>query len=793
MKVNSLVYFDGKLVKTITLPCVMDKIGVVVAGTNECSGRLFIEDTSSPVMSMLPQLYAFENNIIVNGTSTSKLKVGDKVKFGSNSIFDNSTSTCHIVGIANCFDIIQVTPPPCIMDKTGIVVNGENECASKIFIQEYSPISSQKQLYLIEDNIFINGVTDNVLKVGTKVKFGGYLIKADSAKLYGCNIVGIAKCYMITEAPPICVMDKKGEVYEIKDNMCLIKESTSSTDIYVIPGAKLEVGTKIQFKGIKINCITTPCYNNVECFKVIETPPCVMDKSGVVFEIKENLCLIKENSTSTDIYAISGVNLVIGTKIKFKGIKINCNTSPCYNKVECFKVIETPPCVMDKKGEVYEIKDNMSLIKESNTSTDIYAIQGVKFALGTKIQFKGIKINCITTPCFNKVECYKVIETPPCIMDKIGVVFAGIDGCTGRLFILENSSNDSPSKIYSILSKPITSDGSSAIVLKVGDKVKFGAYKNPTDGNSILCPTAGVATCYELLSTENTYTLGGKVMAGNELMKIGLAYLFKKGETKACASNTIQSGAFKFINLPIGEYTVYIIPSINIYKTYLPTFYTNKFLFSEADYISLQKNVLDIVVKLNQFELPVGIGKISGTITYESNTLKDSIFATYGLEKPLMPDMNKVASYTPVSLLNDFNEAVAWAISDSLGNYVFENIPIDYYIVASETASAKGQSFASLNANKTVVNADIILKSPANTTSLSINKDIQVSIYPNPASNKVIISLKQSSDINIYNTVGQLLFSQPLKEGKNILNISSLDKGVCFLKIGNNTYKLFKE
>jgi len=656
LKANSFIYFDGKLVKTITPPCVMDKTGIVVAGTNDCLGRLFIEDTSSPVMSPLPQLYAFENNVIVNGTSTSKLKVGDKVKFGSNSILNNSTSKCKIVGIANCVEIIQVTPPPpppCLMDKKGIVVYGENECASKIFIQEYSPISSAKQLYLIQNNGVTNGIASTSLKVGNEVKFGGYLIKADSAKVYVCGIVGIATCFEITETPP--------------------------------------------------------------------------------------------------------------------------------------------PCVMDKTGFVFEINDNMCLIKESNTSPDIYAIQGAKFAVGTKIQFKGVKITCITTPCYNIVVCYKVLETPPCIMDKTGVVVAGIDGCTGRLFILENSGSGTSPRMYSIQVKSIRPDGSSSIVLKVGDKVKFGAYPNSNDGNSILCPTVGVASCYELMSLENTFALTGTVMAGNDLMKLGLAYLFKKGETKACASNTIQNGVFKFTNLPLGEYTVYVIPSINVYKTYLPTFYTNKFLFSEADYISLDKNVLDIVVKLNQFELPKGIGKISGNISYANNSLKDSIFATYGLEKPLMPDMNKVASYIPVSLLNDFNEAVAWAISDSLGNYTFDNIPLDNYIVASETASAKGESSATLNTNKTTVNADIILKSPADATGLRINKDIQVSIYPNPASNKVIISLKESNDINIYNTMGQLMLSQQLKEGKNILNISSLDKGVCFLKIGNSTFKLFKE
>ncbi len=958
LKANSLIYFDGKLVKTITPPCVMNKTGIVVAGTNECLGRLFIEDTSSPVMSPLPQLYAFENNVIVNGTSTSKLKVGDKVKFGSNSILNDNTSTCKIVGIANCFEIIQVTPPPpppCVMDKTGIVVYGDNECATKIFIQEYSPISSAKQLYLIENNGVTNGITNTSLKVGNKVKFGGYLIKADSAKIYGCGIVGIAKCWAITETPPPCVMDKTGLVFEIKDNMSLIKVSNTSTDIYAIQGAKFAVGTKIQFKGVKVECVTTPCYNKVECFKVIETPPaCVMDKTGLVFEIKDNMCLIKESNTSTEIYAIPGAKFAIGTKIQFKGVKIECITTPCYNKVECFKVIETPPtCIMDKKGVVFEIKDNMALIRESNTSTDIYAIKDARFPVGTVIQFKGLKINCITTPCYNTVECYKVVETPPCVMDKKGtvieikenltiikestsadlyaiknvkfaigtviqfkgvkvecvttpcynnvecykivdvvspckidkygivvsgendcagklfiqeisaissakqlylieknlmpngieaanlklgtkvkfggylikadstklyscgivgiatcyavsevpvtctmdkngVVVPGIDGCTGRLFISENT-NDGSIKLYSVKSNFVNTDGASTLVLKAGDKVKFGANPNANEGSSILCPTAGVATCYQVLASENSYSLSGKVMAGVDLLKNGITYLFKKGDTKASATNKISNGYFKFYNLPAGEYTVYVVPSFDGNKSFMPTFYPNKFSFAEAEYVKLSTNVLDLVVTLNKYDLPKGAGRITGKLLYENGALKDSVIATNGLESPLKENSSDLASFTPITLVNDFNEPVAWAISDFDGNFAFESIPLDSYLVSSETASAKGASLAILNSSTTEINTNVVLRSPENATSLNNNKASVLSIYPNPASSKVVITLKESGQIQIFNAIGQVVLSKSLKEGRNTLDVSSLDKGVCFLKIGNSTYKLFKE
>jgi len=122
---------------------------------------------------------------------------------------------CRPVGKVICYEIIRTTPPvidpPCVMDKSGIVV----KCQDKLYFEDSStPYASPvAQLY------FIKGITDNgtginlKLNEGDKVKFGGYPVKIDSASGF-CRIVGVALCFRIMDSIQPCLLDKKGIVEE---------------------------------------------------------------------------------------------------------------------------------------------------------------------------------------------------------------------------------------------------------------------------------------------------------------------------------------------------------------------------------------------------------------------------------------------------------------------------------------------------------------------------------------------------------------------------------------------------
>ena len=884
---NTQIYFEGKLLSTITPQCVMDKTGIVVTGTNECAGKLFIQEIS-PLAVI--QLYAFENSVNKNDGSTStSLKAGDKVKFaGYLNKNDSTNRLCNIVGyatccekipdtsdcvmdrkgkiieskdnssivndlstgeifeiknkklitgsiiifkgtiiqcittpclnIVDCYQVVSVPPTPCIMDKTGIVVTGKDIFAGRLFIQEISPINSYIPIYAIPV-----ATTANLpqLKEGEKVKFGGYLQKNDSAAsaIYPMKIVGIATCWTIIPDTTVCVMNRKGEIIKLTDNSSIVRDF-SNGEIFEIKGVKLTIGTTILFKGTIIQCITTPCYNIVDCYQITNVPPapCIIDKMGVVVQgvggctghlfielispaaiALKQLYTFKNNTLSPDGSALP--ILKPGDKVQFGGYLVtnDNNTVQLCNVIgvaTCWNIIsDSTSCVMNRKGQITELTDHSSILKDISTG-EKFEITGVKLNVGTTIIFKGTIIKCVTAPCYNIVDCYQIISVPPtpCVMDKMGIVVQGIDGCTGRIFIQEMNESTNYPQLY-ILQNYIASNSTGTTIskLQVGDKVKFGGYLTTNDSTkSILCNTVGVATCWELIPSENTYQLSGKVMAGTDLMKSGLAVLFRKGEGKAIASNTITDGTFTFNNMPSAAYTIYVIPDISIYKNYLPTFYVNKFLYDYADYIKLSKNINDVVVYLRNLNMPMGAGRIYGNIYYEKEQLKDSILAAKGSLSSIT-STNTTAENVTVVLFDNTNQPTYWTITDAVGNYSFDNLSLSSYNIISETASAKAEATVNLSTTNTTANADLILKSPQEMTDTKQLNDIVVGFYPNPVENQLIISVKENEKLNIFSTVSQLIFNQSLITGVNVLDVSALQRGIYLAKIGNRTIRMFKK
>jgi hypothetical protein len=71
-----------------------------------------------------------------------------------------------------------------------------------------------------------------------------------------------------------------------------------------------------------------------------------------------------------------------------------------------------------------------------------------------------------------------------------------------------------------------------------------------------------------------------------------------------------------------------------------------------------------------------------------------------------------------------------------------------------------------------------------------------ISVYPNPASDKVILELKKYSSqvkpvISIYNIQGQALFQQTLQKDRTELDIHGLEKGVYLIKVTDSNVTEF--
>ena len=71
----------------------------------------------------------------------------------------------------------------------------------------------------------------------------------------------------------------------------------------------------------------------------------------------------------------------------------------------------------------------------------------------------------------------------------------------------------------------------------------------------------------------------------------------------------------------------------------------------------------------------------------------------------------------------------------------------------------------------------------------SNNQNVHMDIYPNPAVDRLNVTLSQNAEIVIYNIMGQQVMSQEGHAGANSININNLSSGIYFVNAGSDTQK----
>ena len=645
----------------------------------------------------------------------------------------------------------------CEMDKKGVVVS----CNGVNYIQDISSPLALIQLYrIIEEVDITTGVhVKSGLNVGDKVYFGGYKVNNFPIPIDTCRYFGIATCYELIDTTPSCIPDRKGVVVNCNGKLFvedlslpyasllpyLYRIQDAATGIY--PNA-LKEGDKVVFKAmpdvkdsvsVSFYCRT---FGYVLCYKITEpSPECILNKKGIV---------------------IAGMP--------------NCN-----NSTLLIKEVLT--------GYLYLIKPKVT------TDTTVNVESALK--LGDRVIFGGYLIKNDSTKESNCLingvaECFRLINTVSvCVKDRKGVVERGVGNCANLLFVREYGSE---MLFYINPQEEVYTTGMITRGLNVGDKVKFnGVLINTLTGFVNFCNASGIVKCYELIEPADTYILSGKALAGTDTVKSGLAVLFEKGHRKVIVIGKISEGVFLFKGLPQSDYTVYVIPEKSFYKEYLPTFYIDKLYYRFADFVSLRSDSADIVVKMRKF-IPhaEGIGRIYGNVFFESNRLNDTLMVKNALIDTYGASDYTFAVNTTVLLLNINNQPVAWTLTDVNGNYMFDKIPLDSFIVVSETANAFAYSKVGLTNESSEANADMMLKEMADITRVDNPESLELIIYPNPARENFIVLLNEDTQLKVYNVAGQLILVRNLFAGENTVETDNLKPGVYIIHAGNRTYKLFK-
>jgi len=177
--------------------CVPERKGKVIT----CNNQLYISEITPTTQNSL-QLYAFKNN-----SNFETLKEGDYVIFGAVQVQPNTETSikdCKIVGIAECWKIIE-SSPECLLNRKGVIEQGIDGCQGRLFIRE----NETRRLFAIAlkntENIAITGI-----KPGYKVIFGGYLTRNDSNNVSLCYTDGVAECLKVIDTNVGCEINRKG-------------------------------------------------------------------------------------------------------------------------------------------------------------------------------------------------------------------------------------------------------------------------------------------------------------------------------------------------------------------------------------------------------------------------------------------------------------------------------------------------------------------------------------------------------------------------------------------------------
>lgn len=79
-----------------------------------------------------------------------------------------------------------------------------------------------------------------------------------------------------------------------------------------------------------------------------------------------------------------------------------------------------------------------------------------------------------------------------------------------------------------------------------------------------------------------------------------------------------------------------------------------------------------------------------------------------------------------------------------------------------------------------------------NTNNLPEGEEIDLHLFPNPASNVLLIRMSKGAEVRVFNTLGVLQGAYLLAGGVSELNISDWKSGVYILSTGNQVAKFIK-
>ena len=340
-----------------------------------------------------------------------------------------------------------------------------------------------------------------------------------------------------------------------------------------------------------------------------------------------------------------------------------------------------------------------------------------------------------------------------------------------------------------------------------GNVISYPTSSLPTSGSNFnVCVTVEdtVANCIETGCGNFTYTapqtniITGAVFYNNVPVQNAVVYLIELDSNMngliltAVDSTTTQQGSYSFNNISNGSYYVKaaLLSSDTNYLNYLPTYYDSnmannvgELFWQNASPVSVFNNTVSVSIGLVGGNNPGGPGFIGGLVSQGANK-------TGGAGDPLQGVL--------VLLLDDNNDPVSFSISNSAGEFSFDDLALGIYNVYPEVTGINnnGLTVEINNENTDVNSVGVKVHSSYSETffdpTLSTS-EIQVSsldIFPNPAREQVTISVgtefatERNLRLEMMSMNGSVVLSETvLSTGISNLNIQDIPSGIYLVSV----------
>jgi hypothetical protein len=240
------------------------------------------------------------------------------------------------------------------------------------------------------------------------------------------------------------------------------------------------------------------------------------------------------------------------------------------------------------------------------------------------------------------------------------------------------------------------------------------------------------------------------------------------------------SGHAYFEHVPTGQYLVKaaIVPGTVGYAENLPTYYYAQLLWSDATYVFVSPN------SWSQAYIPMIAGNNPGGPGFIGGLVSEGANITGHSEAEFSASGAPIAGASIILTLPD-GTAVAAATTDATGAYSFPSLAYGTYVVTINipgitpvsttiTISPAQPGFSGINFGVTENGAVLAAK--------EVDYEVFASVSPNPTSDVVQVSLKESEGILlISNMQGQILLRQTVTATQMRLSLASLPAGAYTL------------